>query len=280
MKNSLCKSCLLIKDKDTLNTILASPYDREKMESYLFSRGHDAMVTIQDTFDTIANYLYKHDKDLLEHYLFTNKALFSKRVYTHNNTQLCHVVGYMLRRKPDVPMPGCCLMCLAHTLRYTDDEYIGNLILRSVIIRYADGPNVESMVRKANSTALYEFGTAILEKQGQAGVFEEYIGMLTRYNLNSAHTIIALYEHPIFHKAILSINLDCQECRTHRQRIYNIFKGKKDAFFEELMAKSMHPSRVFYWCLEEEDKNDMAIDNKNYSFHEGKASWQFDWNTR
>jgi len=280
VKNSLCKSCLLIKDKDTLNIILKGPYNRQTMESYLYSRGHETMVAIQDTFDTIANYLYQNDKELLEQYLWSNKALFSKRVYTHNETQLCSVVGYMLRKKPDVPMPGCCLMCLAHTLRYTDDEYVRNLIFRSVVVRYADGPNVESMVRKANRVPLYEFGAALLEKQGQGGVFEEYIKLLVRCKPDSGDTILALYEHPVFHKAILSINLDCEQCRTIKRRIYNIFKGKKDVFFEELMAKSMHPSRVFYWCLEEEEKNDIAIDNKNYSFHEGKANWQFDWNTR
>ena len=238
------------------------------------------MVVIQDTFDTIANYLYRNDKDLLEKYIWSNKALFSKRVYTHNDTQLCPVVSYFLRKNPDIPMPGCCLLCLAHTLRYSDDEYVRNLIFRSVVIRYADGPNLETMVRKANRIALYEFGAALLEKQGPTGVFEEYIRILIRSKPDSGDTIVALYNHPVFHKAILSINLDCQECLTNKQRIYNIFKGKKDAFSEELLAKSMHPSRVFYWCLEEGDKNDMEIDNKNYSFRQGKADWQFDWNRR
>jgi len=275
VKNSLCKSCYLIKDKDTLNTILAAPYNRQVMESYLYSSGHGTMVTIQDTFDTIANYLYRNDKDLLEQYIWSNKALFSKRVYTHTETQLCPVVSYILRKNPEVPMPGCCLLCLSHTLRYTDDEYVRNLIFRSVVVRYADGPNVESMVRKANRTSLYEFGAALLEKQGHGGVFEEYIRILVRCKPDSGDTIVALYKHPIFHKVILSINLDCHECVTNKRRIYNIFKDKKDVFFEELMAKSMHPSRVFQWCLDNEDNTEMGV--PPYEFKEGKADWDIPW---
>lgn len=275
VKNAtLCKSCQLIKDKDTLNIILKSPYDRKIMETYLYTRGHDAMVTIQDTFDTIANYLYKHDKELLEQYIWSNKNLFSKRVYTHTDTQLCHIIGYMLRKKPDVPMPGCCLMCLAHTLRYTDDEYIRSLIFRSVVIRYADGPNVESMIKKAKRVSLYEFGAAILEKQGHAGVFEEYIRLLTKWKPGS-DTILALYSHPVIQKVLLAITIDCEDAKANKRRIYDSFKSKKNVFFEELIAKSMHPSRVFNWCLDNEDMIDMGI--PPYHFKEGKADWDIDW---
>jgi hypothetical protein len=242
------------------------------MEQYLYSRGHASMVTIQDTFDTIANYLYRNDKDLLEQYIWSNSSLFSKRVYAHNGTQLCPIVSYFLRKKPDVPMPGCCLMCLAHTLRYTDDEYLRSLILRSVVIQYADGPKVESMIINTKTRApLYEFGAAILETQGPHGVFEEYIRLLIQLKLEDADTVIALHAHPVFHKLILSIKLDYQESKENKRRIYNIFKGKKDVFFEELLAKSMHPSRVFQWCLDNEDATDMGIEP--YQFKEGKADW-------
>lgn len=244
------------------------------MEQYLYSRGHDTMVTIQDTFDTIANYLYRNDKDLLEQYIWSNKDLFSKRVYTHTDTQLCPIVSYMLRKKPDIPMPGCCLMCLAHTLRYTEDEYIRTLIFRSVVVRYADSANVESMIKKAKRMSLFEFGAAILEKQGPYGVFDEYIKLLMRWKPDSGDTIIALYSHPVFHKILLSNHIECQgcqECVIHKRRIYTLFRGKKNIFFEELIAKSMHPSRVFQWCLDNEDMNDMGI--PPYQFKEGKADW-------
>ena len=276
VKNSLCKSCHLIKDKDTLNNILKAPYDKKRMEAYLYSSGHESMVTIKDTFDTIANYLYTHDKELLEKYIWSNKALFSKRVYTHNGTQLCPIVSYLLRKQPDVPMPGCCLMCLAHTLRYTDDDYIRNIIFRSVVIRYADLPTVESMVRATQQRApLYEFGAAILEKQGHTGVFDEYMKLLYKLKPEFHDVASAIYAHPVFHKVILSINLDCEECQTNKRRIYNIFKDKKKVFFEELLAKSMHPSRVFQWCLDNEDSIEMEI--PPYEFKEGKAEWDIPW---
>ena len=163
-------------------------------------------------------------------------------------------------------------MCLAHTLRYTDDEYLRSLIFRSVVIRYADGPNVESMIIKTKTrAALYEFGAALLEKQGPHGVFQEYIRLLVRWKPEDGDTVIALHAHPVFHKLILSINVDYQESKENKRRIYNIFKGKKDVFFEELLAKSMHPSRVFNWCLDYEDVIDMGI--PPYQFKEGKADW-------
>lgn len=276
VKNApLCKSCQLIKDKHTLNDILNCPYDRKKMETYLYSRAHDAIFTIQDTFDKIANYLYRNDKDLLEQYIWSNKSFFSKRVYTHNDTQLCHVVGYMLRKKPDVPMPGCCLMCLAHTLRYTDDEYVRSLIFRSVVVRYTEGPNVESMVRKSNSTPLYEFGAALLEKQGHGGVFEEYMKILMKWKPEEADNVDDLLFHPVINTLMLAINIDCDTARSNKRRVYNFFKAKKDVFFEELLAKSMHPSRVFHWCFDIEDVADLTL--SPYTFKQGRAEWDIDW---
>ena len=276
---ALCKSCQLIKDKESLNQILNNPYDRKITESYLYSRGHASMIQVQDTFDTIANFLYRNDKQLLDQYICSNKALFSKRVYTHNDTQLCDVVGFILRKTPEVPVPGCCLQCMAHTMRYTDDEYLINLILRAVVIRYADCPNIESMIRKTQGRIpLYEFGAAILEKQGASGVFEDYTKLLTKWKPDEAHDVIGLLIiHPVLHKCILETNSEESICKTQRQMLYDFFKSKKDIFYQELIAKSMHPSRVFHWCLDNDDTIDISSQLKPYQFNQGKAEWNINW---
>ena len=271
-KNGLCSVCQLMKDKVTLENLFANSYDREITASYIYSKAHERIVNVQDNFDRIANFL-KHDKALLHEYISSNKALFSKRVYTHNDSHLCDVVCHMIQKTPEIPVPGNCLRCLAHTLRYSDDQYLRSLILRSVVVQYADSPNIPKMIQKSRRDPIYEFGSAILEIQGAHGVFGEYLNRLdVARNPERIEVVQALLLHPSNHPLTLGVTLELTlETDTEKKKIYNLFKTRKNVFYQELIAKSMHPSRVFHWCLDNEEMLEMGL--SPYEFKKGKAEW-------
>ena len=266
-KNGFCSVCQLMKDKVALENLLSNSYDREITASYIYSKAHERIINIQDNFDRIASFL-KHDKPLLYDYISSNKALFSKRVYTHNDSHLCDVVCHMTRQSPEIPVPGNCLRCLAHTLRYTDDQYLRSLILRSVVVEYADGPNIPKMVQKSRRDPIYEFGSAILEIQGPHGVFGEFLDIVdAAKNPERIEVVDALIRHPVNH----IITLQVLGSDTGKKDLYKMFKARKNIFHEELLAKSMHPSRVFHWCLDNEEMLEMGL--IPYQFKKGKAEW-------
>ena len=214
-------------------------------------------------FDDEAYSLYKENKASVLDFLSKNQTTFDYRIYTHNETNLCPVYGYYLRNTDHcTPMPSC-LRCLAHTLRYSKDKYVQGLILKSVVMRYEDGPNMQSIIARAknNSKSLYEFGLAIIEAQGIYGVFDTYI------NLLDIPLAVKIQAYPLLHKLLMEDEL-------LKKRIYGRFKARKQVFYEELYAKAWHPSRFMQWCYTEEEKEGMDI--PEYKFQKG-GPWNIEW---
>ena len=214
-------------------------------------------------FDDEAYSLYKENKASVLDFLSKNQTTFDYRIYTHNETNLCPVYGYYLRNTDHcTPMPSC-LRCLAHTLRYSNDKYVQGLILKSVVMRYEDGPNMQSIIARAknNSKSLYEFGLAIIEAQGIYGVFDTYI------NLLDIPLAVKIQAYPLLHKLLMEDEL-------LKKRIYGRFKARKQVFYEELYAKAWHPSRFMQWCYTEEEKEGMDI--PEYKFQKG-GPWNIEW---
>lgn len=214
-------------------------------------------------FDDEAYSLYKENKASVLDFLSKHQNTFDYRIYTHNETNLCPVYGYYLRHVDHcTPMPSC-LRCLAHTLRYSKDKYVQGLILKSVVMRYEDGPNMQSIIARAknNSKSLYEFGLAIIEAQGIYGVFDTYI------NLLDIPLAVKIQGYPLLHSLLMEDEL-------LKRRIYGRFKARKQVFYEELYAKAWHPSRFMQWCYTEEEKEGMDI--PEYKFQKG-GPWNIEW---
>jgi hypothetical protein len=137
-----------------------------------------------------------------------------------------------------------------------------------VVVEYADGPNIPKMVQKSRRDPIYEFGSAILEIQGPHGVFGEFLDIVdAAKNPERIEVVDALIRHPVNH----IITLQVLGSDTGKKDLYKMFKARKNIFHEELLAKSMHPSRVFHWCLDNEEMVEMGLDP--YEFKKGKAEW-------
>ena len=217
-------------------------------------------------FDDYAYHLYNTQRSTLLDFLSTKQNLFDYRIYTHTETKLCAVYSYYLRQVDHcTPIPTC-LRCLAHALRYSKDNYLKSLILKSVVIRYEEGPNLQSIIQRAKNTnpaALYEFGTAIIEAQGIYGVFDTYIQLIKNVPL-----AVKIQNHPLLHSLIMEDEF-LKEC------LYRRLKERKHLFNEELFAKAYHPSRFMQWCFTEDEKEGMDV--PQYNFQNVGSPWNIEW---
>lgn len=242
----LCNSCQLMTDKEEFDKILKSPYDSSRMSGYIYTRGHISLQRVQDLFDTTLLFLFKHDKELLKEYIDTYSQLFTTRLYTHNDTGLCPIYAWMLVNSlyDDAVLPGCCLRCLAHTLRYINDDYTRTLILNSILVRNIEAPFIQSIIpRTKNPFIFYEFGSAILEVEGSGKYIEEFIRMI-----QPSFVVEALRIHPLLHKHVLQSGV-------YKESLYKFYKYRKNTFSDELIERAMEPSRVFDWCFDEDKKS-------------------------
>ena len=81
----------------------------------------------------------------------------------------------------------------------------------------------------------------------------------------------SLREHPLLHNSILeSDDIDS------RKKLYKGFRARKDPYWEELIAKGMHPCRVIQWCMTEEEKEGFS-QIPPYIFLEGRADWDLEF---
>jgi len=216
---------------------------------------------IRRNFDDIAYSLYSQRKH--QDFLTTFKDIFEYRIYTHNETKLCPVYSWYLRNSEESPIPNC-LRCLAHALRYAKDKYVHAIILRAVVMRYEDAPNMQSIIQRAKNTSsssLYEFGTALIEVQGIYGVLDTYIE-----RLNNLQLTVKIQAHPLLHKLLLTDDI-------LKRRVYRTFRERKCIFYEELYAKAWHPSRYMHWCLDEGEK----FDAPPYVFQKIGSPWNIEW---
>lgn len=260
--DSLCGTCEFAKQKEMFNAILSQNIALVKiytnLESLTYRANHsssDSILNRDIYFDRIVRRLLD-DKVFLKEFLEKYKSRFDYRVYMHSESEMCDVVCWALHTgKMELPIPNSCLKCLAHTLRYSPDKYTKNLILRSVIFSYNDGPKIQTIARRMKKeSSLYEFGLAIIEQQGSNGVYDTYINTIK----DKTRVLTALHEHILLHNThnIHITHNTHNTDNTHNTHKTNTLelKSKIDEFKEELIAATYEPSRVFDWCIAEEDK--------------------------
>jgi hypothetical protein len=124
-----------------------------------------------------------------------------------------------------------------------------------------------------NIGLLARMGDAILERSGMCSVYNDYMKLVCKYLKDQTRKLEFLElmnTHPLLHKYHLE-GSDSKEKRA----LYLRFRKSKYIFFEELMAKSMHPSRVFQWCFSMDEIE--GCDFPPYEFCSGKAPWDIVW---
>ena len=251
--NNPCATCEKEVAMKNLTNILQSPYTRTGIADLLeLSKGPVA--------DKVLRHIYKHDKPHLKTLLTQSEEIrkeFFQRMAFHSDTELCAVVCWCMHQKilDLLPYPSECMLCLAHMLRYYEDEYARAVILRNVAHDYNEGIRMNTLIRKGKH--LEEFAWAILEVQGMEGVYLNFINK-TKYT--------PIRYHPFLDKYAVQ-----------KEDVYTMYRLRKAAWESELLEKAMHPSRVFHWCFTEDEKN-RHESIPMYVFSQGRAEWFVSFN--
>jgi hypothetical protein len=120
-----------------------------------------------------------------------------------------------------------------------------------------------------NLTLLASVADAILETSGLCSAYSDYIKLVCKYLKDPTRRLEfleLLNTHPLLH--IYQLKYAESE---EKRALYLRFRKRRYIFFEELMAKSMHPSRVFQWCFSMDEIE--GCDFPPYEFCSGKAPW-------
>jgi hypothetical protein len=170
-------------------------------------------------------------------------------------------------------LPHNCLRCTSHLVRagITNDVYYaitypltepGCFDFSRLIIK-----NI------GNIQLLASMGDAILETSEMSSIYLDYMKLVCKYLKDQTRKLEFLElmnTHPLLHK----YHLKAAESKEKRA-LYLRFRKRRYIFFEELMAKTMHPSRVFQWCFSMDEIE--GCDFPPYEFCSGKAPWDIHW---
>lgn len=247
----------------------------EALVKVLNDTNYTELIQKGDTLDNILRKMYILDKKYLEVYLndiqgTPSESYLISRIHTHSNTFLCTVVGWMIRNGLyDSSINICCLRCMYHLIRYGESDDIKYSIQFGLTGPHHINVNSAIIKNKNNLPLLTDIGNAIIETKDKNHIFHQY-NQLVRNNISEGNYILYLEElnnHPLLHMATLESDIDFQI-----KILYTNLMKRKEPYWEELMAKGMHPSRVMQWCMTEDQKK--CFDKiPEYIFSSEEAPW-------
>ena len=280
-KNSSCSPCHKKKKQETIIEALRGK-SLEALTKILKDPSYGELIRNTDMMDTLLKKIYILNKDYLEFCLYkiqgtATEAHLISRIHTHSNTFLCTIVGWMIRNGLyDSSINIFCLRCMSHLIRYGTPKEADNVKYSIQFDLY--GPhhiNIRAAVskNKANLPLLTDMGNAIIERGEMEYLLAQY-SEIVRKNVNpyeyDSYTE-SLRHHPLLHKSILE-----SDDADSRKNLYMDFRARKDPYWEELIAKGMHPCRVIQWCMTEEEKEGFS-QIPPYIFLKGRAEWDIDF---
>ena len=276
-QGSYCSSCSKQKDENYIIDALNGK-DTEVLLKILHDKKYEQRIQKDDIIDNILRRLYMLDKQLLKQYIKSAQNTpiensIIRRIYTHSNTYLCAVVGWMIRNDLyDSLVQPCCPRCITHLMRYGDKYSMRNIIYS--IQFELSGPhhiNIKSVIckNKDKLDVLTDLGRAIIERDGVNCAFKYYNKILKQFVSPEeyANYTEELTYHPLLHSQILDTN-DLSK----KENLYVKWRKRKDPYWEELIAKGMHPTRVMQWCMTDCEKEGF-LEIPSYQFNQGRAAW-------
>jgi hypothetical protein len=279
-KNSSCSPCQKKKKEESIIEALQGK-SLEALTKILKDKSYDELVRKTDILDNLLRKIYILNKDYLEFYLYriqgtANEAHLLSRIHTHSNTFLCPIVGWMIRKGLyDPSINICCLRCMIHLMRYGNAKDLDSLKYSIQFDLY--GPhhiNIRAAIvkNKDNLPLLTDMANAILER-GDSHYLLSYYNDIIRKTVSTADREAyseTMRFHPLLHKCILQLG-----STDDKKDLYLTFRARKDPYWEELIAKGMHPCRVMQWCMTEDEKDGFSH-IPPYIFSDGRADWDIE----
>jgi len=279
-KNTHCSPCQKKKKEESIIQALEGK-SLEALTKILKDPSYDELVRRSDVLDNLLRKIYILNKDYLEFYLYkiqstAAEAHLLSRIHTHSNTFLCPIVGWMIRKGLyDSSINICCLRCMIHLMRYGGEKEVDSLKYSIQFDLY--GPhhiNLRAAVvrNKTNLPLLIDMANAILER-GDNNNLLGYYNQIIRKEVSTADRESysnTMKHHPLLHNCILQLG-----AADDKKELYLSFRARKDLYWEELIAKGMHPCRVMQWCMTEDEKEGFSH-IPPYIFSDGRADWDIE----
>jgi len=253
----------------------------EALLKILNDTSYDELIRKNDVLDNMLRKIYILDKNYLEFYLYkiqgtAAEAHLLSRIHTHSNTFLCTIVGWMIRNGfYDSSINICCLRCMIHLMRYGGEKEVDSLKYSIQFDLY--GPhhiNLRAAVvrNKTNLPLLIDMANAILERGDNNNLLGYYNQIIRKAvsTLDCESYSNTMKHHPLLHNCILQLG-----AADDKKDLYLAFRARKDPYWEELIAKGMHPCRVMQWCMTEDQKEGFSH-IPPYIFSDGKADWDIE----
>ena len=215
--------------------------------------------------------MYMNHKEFLKTYMSNILGTFMEnililRIKNHVSTDLCPVIAWMLRLNiyPEEIMPEKCFKCCSHIMRHS--QINRNLIFYTLHFNPYELRNefrIKELIKKNanNHSILKEFAYAVLEIEGNSFIYNDYMKTVEEYTKIETQE---LENHILLHNTEFTPE--------NKYRIYSICSERMAIIKDELLAISMHPSRVFHWCISEDSKK-MHNLIPEYVFIQGRAPW-------
>jgi len=249
--------------------------------SILTDPSYNEVVKRNDILDNLLKKMYILNKEYLEFYLSKTQgtvieAHLISRIHTHSNTFLCPIVGWMIRnRLYDSSINISCLRCMSHLRRDGTAKEADSVKYSIQFDLY--GPhhiNIRAAVarNKNNLPLLTDMANAIIESDCRSYLLTQY-NQIVHNNISPLDYEFyteSLSTHPLLHKSILE-----SESTDNKKNLYLSFRARKDPYWEELIAKGMHPCRVMQWCMTEDEKEGFS-QIPPYIFSDGSAEWNIE----
>jgi len=249
LDSPFCSSCEKEDDKKFIEAGLLNPCSL--IGTAQFSRG----LVYGDTLDRVFKSIYSHSITFLRIYLNSIQGTHIEkqlilRIQLHASTDLCPVVGWMVRNNVFPPIrPSKCLHCISHIVKKMDSAE-RNLIAYGIEFGFYDTMlkdfNFKHLLKTSKHESIKELAHAIIYSDGDSFLYKQFMRQVDEENPALMNDIIDSFA-----------------------KLPTLLHNVKD----ELLAISMHPSRAFHWCLDEESKADYP--HVPYVFTQGRAPWSF-----
>ena len=251
LDSPFCSSCQKEDDNKFIEACIVNPCTL--IGTAQFSRA----LVYGDTLDRVLKSIYSYSTSFLRIYLksikdiHVEKQLFL-RIQLHTSTDLCPVIGWMIRNDmfPESIRPSKCLHCVSHIVKKVGSQE-RNLIAYGIEFGFYDSLrkdfNFKHLLEISSRESIKELAHAIIYSEGDTFLYKQYLRQVAEKDPELMHEVLEDF------------------ARIPQTLLHNV----KD----ELLAISMHPSRAFHWCLDEESKADYP--HNEYVFTQGRAPWSF-----
>jgi len=261
-----CATCQITYDIHNIEHLIASISTLTDDEAFIHATAQPitdmlSKFTKLPLLDNLLLAMYRK-KSLLGRYIthITQSPLNAAlqiRIMSHTEV-LCPVYSWMVRNTvTNTILPSSCLRCFGSNVLYMNYErhrhhiedilFNMDLNIPSLIL-----PGLISQVIDDDGHRVADFVKAAYEGGYKISHLMNYLARKYPKKMDSIQAAMTFHPYRI-------ANILYSDDKELKKLIYSYLKARTNLFKEELIVKTWHPHRLFPWCLDIQDIEDMSV---------------------